>query len=113
MPRSTRGYDYDDPGQRPPHGDAEDWEFDDAYLGVWVYYGDDEELKVRWDMEMDLVESWEWNYERPLSYPIPIDAVLMPAQYPRYDKRFERRAQLTIWWVVVVCLVIAVLLVLG
>ena len=103
-------YPYDNPCQRPPYGNPEDWYFNDEFLGVWVNDGDDEELMRRWHTELDLVDSGEWDYERPIHLSDQIRSRIINSLSPPYEKRFERPAQLTVMVVAGVCVAIAIAL---
>ena len=109
MTRSRVRYDYDNPHQRPPYGEPEDWGYDNMF-GVWVYVGDDKELEKRWNKELDLVESGEWDYERPIhaSDLVPDSIIYHPST--QYDTRFERPARWTVWAVAGFCVAIAIAL---
>lgn len=87
--------DYGDPDRHPEWGDPEDWGFDNEF-GCWVYCGDDEALQQRWDAELTL---WENDYEYG-PHPLP----------PQYDPRFERRARITYWAVVALCVALGIVL---
>ena len=83
--------DYGDSETRPHWGDPEDWDFDNLF-DVWVYIGEDEKLKQRWDSELTL---WENDYKYGPDPPPPT-----------YDKKYAKAAKATMTAVVILCLIL-------
>ena len=95
--------DYGDPEKHPHWGDANDWDFDDLF-GCWVYCGEDKQLQKRWDNELTAWENdWKYGPEEPTEDPI--------SRYQN-QKRYEKRAKITIGVVVIICICLAIWLLL-